>query len=68
LIKDYAECLTRLDTLRRMTHDACLKKNWNDVRECAEKINDVALDLIHIAGFQLDLIDLARFHMDETNG
>lgn len=57
-MKDYAECLTRLDTLRRMTHDACLKKNWDEVRENAEKINDVALDLI----------DLARSHMENTNG
>jgi hypothetical protein len=57
-MKDYAECLTRLDTLRRMTHDACLKKQWDEVRENAEKINDVALDLI----------DLARSHMENTNG
>lgn len=57
-MKDYAECLTRLDTLRRMTHDACLKKNWEEVRENAEKINDIALDLI----------DLSRSHMENTNG
>lgn len=57
-MKDYAECLTRLDTLRRITHDACLKKNWEEVRENAEKINDIALDLI----------DLARSHMENTNG
>lgn len=56
-MKDYAECLTRLDTLRRMTHDACLKKQWEEVRENAEKINDVALDLI----------ELARSHMENTN-
>ena len=57
-MKDYAECLTRLDTLRRITHDACLKKNWEEVRENAERINDVALDLI----------ELARSHMENTNG
>ena len=57
-MKDYAECLTRLDTLRRITHDACLKKNWDEVRENAERINDVALDLI----------ELARSHMENTNG
>jgi hypothetical protein len=57
-LKDYAECLTRLDTLRRMTHDACLKNNWEEVRENAEKINDIALDLI----------DLSRSHMENTNG
>ena len=55
---DYAEYLTRLDTLRRITHDACLKKNWNEVRENAERINDVALDLI----------DLSRKQMENNNG
>ena len=44
-MKDYAECITAIDTLRRMTHDACLRKDWAEAKILSERMITVAVDL-----------------------
>ena len=48
-MKDYAECVTAIDTLRRMIHDACLRKEWTDVHFLSERLVTVAVDLKNLA-------------------
>ena len=53
-MSDYAEHCTRVDVLRRMTHDACLKRDWEEVKRLSELLITEGVELKMFADHKLE--------------
>jgi len=58
-MSDYAEHCTKVDVLLRMTHDACLKRDWDEVKRLSELLITEGVELKMLADEKL---------MEVTNG
>jgi hypothetical protein len=44
-VSDYAEHCTKVDTLRRIVHDACLRRDWDEVKRQSEALITEAVEI-----------------------
>jgi hypothetical protein len=52
-MSDYAEHCTRVDVLLRMTHDACLKRDWEEVKRLSELLITESVEIKMFADSKL---------------
>ena len=53
-MSDYAEHCTKVDTLRRIVHDACLRRDWDEVKRQSEALITEAVEIKMFADHKLE--------------
>lgn len=53
-MSDYAEHCTKVDTLRRIVHDACLKGEWEEVKRLSELLITQSVEIKMFADEKLE--------------